>query len=276
MKRLFAVLCACEPNGDTNGDKRMDVPPEARSIKIFMLPPMSGLVTEEPLIQQGRIDVLMGEGRTAEVLRNLCYNVFDNNKEHWNEIVKTIKTFFGVELLDPQFDQSRGAVIMRYKPYPDKNKKTVLDLQSSGRGMQQVLLLLAHLYNHPRSVLLLDEPDAHLETLRQSETYQHINERARKQGGQIIAASHSEKLLEDAAKGNSVVAFLGNTPHLLGKRRKAHIRAALRTIGSHHYYLAEQKGWVLYLESETDLKILRAFCTKNYDILLKSILSLFL
>jgi hypothetical protein len=34
---------------------------------------------------------------------------------------------------------------------------------------------------------------------------------------------------------------------------------ALRDIGFEHYYLAEQKGWVLYLEGSTDLANLRAF-----------------
>lgn len=42
-----------------------------------------------------------------------------------------------------------------------------LDLSASGRGQQQTLLLLAHMTANPGSVLLLDEPDAHLEILRQ-------------------------------------------------------------------------------------------------------------
>ena len=34
------------------------------------------LETEEPIIQPGRIDVLLGQGQTAQVLRNLCLLVF--------------------------------------------------------------------------------------------------------------------------------------------------------------------------------------------------------
>ncbi len=40
---------------------------------------------------------------------------------------------------------------------------SVLDLSSSGRGLQQTLLILAYLYANPGAVLLFDEPDAHLE-----------------------------------------------------------------------------------------------------------------
>ena len=36
------------------------------------------------------------------------------------------------------------------------------DISSAGRGFQQVLMLLAFLNTRPATVLLLDEPDAHL------------------------------------------------------------------------------------------------------------------
>ena len=38
-------------------------------------PPMSGLAATETRLDQGAINVRIGEGRTAEVLRNLCYQV---------------------------------------------------------------------------------------------------------------------------------------------------------------------------------------------------------
>jgi len=65
-----------------------------------------------------------------------------------------------------------------------------LDLSASGRGQQQTLLLLAHLAANPGAVLLLDEPDAHLEVLRQRQTYQVLTEAAAETNSQIIAASH--------------------------------------------------------------------------------------
>jgi ABC-type cobalamin/Fe3+-siderophores transport system ATPase subunit len=41
-------------------------------------------------------------------------------------------------------------------------------------------------------LLLLDEPDTHLEILRQRDIYNLITEVAASTGSQIIAASHSE------------------------------------------------------------------------------------
>jgi hypothetical protein len=135
--------------------------------------------------------------------------------------------------------------------------ETELDLVSSGRGLQQTLLLLAHLYTHPNSVLLLDEPDAHLEILRQRQIYRILTETAEAQGCQVIAASHSEVLLNEAAERDIVVAFVGR-PHRIDDRG-SQVLKSLRAIGFDQYYQAEQVGWVLYLEGSTDLAILQQF-----------------
>jgi hypothetical protein len=106
-------------------------------------------------------------------------------------------------------------------------------------------------------VLLLDEPDAHLEILRQRQIYRILTQTAESQGCQVIAASHSEVLLNEAADRNIVVAFVGK-PHRIDDRR-SQVLKALRSIGFEQYYQAEQMGWVLYLEGSTDLAVLQAF-----------------
>jgi hypothetical protein len=123
--------------------------------------------------------------------------------------------------------------------------------------LQQTLLLLAYLYGNPGSVLLLDEPDAHLEILRQRQIYQLLTQVARQQGSQIVAASHSEVVLNEAADRDVVIAFVGS-PHRIDDRG-SQVLKALAEIGFDQYYQAEQTGWVLYLEGSTDLAILQAF-----------------
>ena len=135
-----------------------------------------------------------------------------------------------------------------------------LDLSSSGRGLQQTLLLLAFMYANPGSVLLLDEPDAHLEILRQRQIYGLLTEVAGAAGSQIIAASHSEVLLAEAAGRDMVVAFVGQ-PYRIDDRG-SQVLKALKEIGYDQYIQAEQTGWVLYLEGATDLALLKAFAQR--------------
>jgi hypothetical protein len=104
--------------------------------------------------------------------------------------------------------------------------------------------------------LLLDEPDAHLEILRQRQIYGTLTDVARLSGSQIIAASHSEVILNEAADRDVVVAFVGK-PHRIDDRG-SQVAKSLKSIGFDQYYLAEETGWVLYLAGATDLAILRA------------------
>lgn len=116
-------------------------------------------------------------------------------------------------------------------------------------------MLLAHLYANPKTVLLLDEPDAHLEILRQRQTFQLLTEVAERQQSQIIAASHSEVVLGEAAGSGRVVAFVGR-PHTMNDRG-AQLIKSLTDIGWDQYYQAEETGWLLCLEGSTDLKMLQ-------------------
>jgi hypothetical protein len=220
-------------------------------LRISFLPPMSGLAAVEPKVEQGRIDVLLGEGQTAQVLRNLCHTVFSTKPEAWTAICSEMESLFRITLREPEYLPQRGEIVMTYE---ERGKP--LDISCAGRGAQQVLLLLAYLHANPNAVLLLDEPDAHLEILRQRQIYNRLVALAASQGSQIVAASHSEVVLNEAASRDSVVAFVGR-PHELTAGQSSQVLKSLRDIGFDHYYQAEQKGWVLYLEDTTDLPILR-------------------
>jgi hypothetical protein len=241
--------------GDDKPIKRMPIPAEAKKVKVAYLPPMSGLAAMEPKWEVGRVNVLVGEGQTAQVLRNLCHQIYEKpaGDPAWSKLTAHILKLFGVKLLPPSYIEERGEITMAY----EDPGGILLDLSSSGRGLQQTLLLLAHLYANPGTVLLLDEPDAHLEMLRQRQIYQLLTEVAREQGSQIVAASHSEVVLNEAADRDMVIAFVGK-PHRIGGRG-SQARKALTDLGFDQYYQAEQTGWVLYLEGSTDLAILQAF-----------------
>jgi predicted ATPase len=235
--------------------ERMSIPDEAGKVHMAFLPPMSGLSANETRLDPGAINVRVGEGRTAEVLRNLCYKIYTERKEYWDKLVSYIRSLFGSELDVPEYIRERGEIRMRYK-----ENGVLFDLSSSGRGLQQTLLLLSYMYANIGAVLLLDEPDAHLEILRQRQIYQLLVDVARENGNQVIAASHSEVLLNEAADRDVVIAFVGK-PHRIDDRG-SQVLKALRDIGYEHYYQAEQTGWVLYLEGSTDLATLRAFAEK--------------
>ncbi len=240
--------------GDGNASSRMEVPPAAGEVRIAYLPPMSGLAATEPRLDPGAVDVRIGEGRTAEVLRNLCHRVHEDDEHpgRWDKLAKHMRSLFGVQVDPPKYNPALGEITMTYSEHG-----VPLDLSASGRGLQQTLLLLAYMYSNPGAVLLLDEPDAHMEILRQRQTYGLLTNTANETGSQIVAATHSEVVLNEAAGRDLVVAFVGS-PHVVGGRR-SQVAKALKEIGWEDYYQAKQTGWVLYVEGSTDLAILRTF-----------------
>lgn len=240
---------------DSRRPERMPVPEEAVSARIAYLPPMSGLVDPEPLYSRGSIDVRVGQGRTAEVLRNLCYSIYESDREAWADLADNIAKSFRVALKSPVLITRRGEITLAYE-----EDGINLDISAAGRGLHQTLLIMAYLYANKGAVLMIDEPDAHLEILRQREIYQLVADAARTRGGQLIAASHSEVLLNEAAGRDLVISFVGQ-PQPLGAD-KSQLLKALRDIEFDQFVLAQQAGWVLYLEGPTDLAILNAFAAR--------------
>jgi hypothetical protein len=68
----------------------MPVPDAAYEVQIAYLPPMSGLASNEFRLDSGAINVKLGEGRTAEVLRNLCY-LLAGDRAKWSHLVDRIR-----------------------------------------------------------------------------------------------------------------------------------------------------------------------------------------
>jgi energy-coupling factor transporter ATP-binding protein EcfA2 len=243
----------CSP--DDAGMADLSLVEHAASINVELLYPMSGLETEEPILQPGRIDVLLGQGQTAQVLRNLCLIVFKDSPEDWQRIVALMKRLFHVDLGTPG-QTVRGAVELNYQ---QPGVKDPLDVALSGRGFQQMLLIFAYLYSHKRSILLVDEPDAHLEILRQKQVYVLLRDIATKNQSQVVIVTHSEVILDEALDQNLTLLLDGKTDNLA---RKPDVKNSLKHFGASHYVKARERGYVLYVEGGTDVDMLRALAER--------------
>jgi AAA15 family ATPase/GTPase len=242
----------CRIIKDPSSGERQLFPSVAQLETIGYLPPMSGLAAEEDRLVRGSIQRLIGEGRTAQVVRNLCLLIADERPEKWDSLSEIISDYFAVKIDKPEFNDVNGQITMTYR----ESSGTKLDLSNSGRGFQQVLLLFAYIFANQSSILLLDEPDAHLEIIRQKEIFNILSETANRENTQIIIATHSEAILNEAAEKSKIIGFLGK-PKLVND--KSQLIKSLVAIGFDQYYLAQQKKWVLYLEGTTDLALLKAF-----------------
>lgn len=234
----------------------------AEGLRFNLLYPMSGLAsgvsetTEETLLPEGRINVLLGQGQTAQVLRNLCYKVWWTDKEDWKRICDIMEHVFRFKLNEPKYDEARGSLSLTYQQYGTPEP---LELVLAGRGVQQMLLILAYLYSHKGGILMIDEPDAHLEILRQKQVFVVLKDVADATNCQIIIATHSEVILDEAIDTNLTCIANGAAAELSLQKE---IKMTLRSLGVEHYYNASLMKRLLIVEGSTDVEMLRAFANK--------------
>ena len=128
-----------------------------RGVHFGFLQPMSGISTVEYKFYRGTIDKQLGEGKTAEVLRNICYEVrypdspplvasADAPEVRWQKLCEAMKEMFGAELQEPEFIHVDGSLRLEYIEDGIRH-----DISSAGRGFLQVLLLFICMPTRGRS-----------------------------------------------------------------------------------------------------------------------------
>lgn len=251
---------------DLDRDAMRDFPPSpATELDIVHIPPLSGIERDEPRHDRGMQDLLVGLGQPGHILRNLLLHVAENGGEgDWEELVAHVRDCLQIELLKPSYAPAQPYIVCEYreaKPVGAAAKPRPLDLSNVGSGALQVVLLFAFLYARPASVILLDEPDAHQHIILQKQVYDRIRKAVHDRGGQVIVATHSGAIL-DATEATQVLAFFGDRPgsrRLLQKDQRNQVREALKRVTTMDLLLAQETGGILYLEGQTDEKILRAW-----------------
>lgn len=219
------------------------------SLMPVYVPPVSLLKREEYLLDSEAARILLVEGFGRDILRNLLVTV-SQDAQKWKKLQKVIRSFFGYELSHPS---AKAKILARYQ---HTKHDQLYDLSSAASGFLQVLMIYASLLYDKVSVILIDEPDAHLHILLQQKIYRDLREYARQHRIQLIIATHSEVIIEKAAKAEVLHILTGDGElQKISDRNK--VTGMLRLIENKEITLALTEPGILYVEGETDIDILR-------------------
>ncbi|MGO8676128.1 MAG: ATP-dependent nuclease [Limisphaerales bacterium] len=242
------------------GQPVTEIPPGAQDLKIVHVPPFSGIGAEETGLQLGYQSRLVGQGKPGDVLRNLLLEVYRADQKDktgfWKALTEDVFGLFGYRLKQPQYSEATDPFIRI--EYTHGESRTAFDVASAGSGFHQVLTLLGFFYARPASVLLLDEPDAHLHVILQRQVYDLLRTVARKRVCQLLISTHSEIILEDTG-AEQILSFYGPPHRLTIETHRDQVREALKRLSSLDILASENGQNVLYVEDESDFKILAEF-----------------
>lgn len=240
-------LISARPTKDVNEDD-LEKYIETSLMPVY-IPPVSLLKREEYLLDPETARILLVEGLGRDILRNLLFAISQDVLK-WEKLQEVVRSFFGYELSPPS---ATAKILARYQ---HKKHDQLYDMSSAASGFLQVLMTYASLFYDKVSVLLIDEPDAHLHILLQQKIYRDLREYARQHGIQLIIATHSEEIIEKAAKEEALHILTGEGElRKISDRNK--VKGMLRLIENTEITLALTEPGILYVEGETDIDILR-------------------
>ncbi len=236
-------LVYCKPT-----DISAKVPDDAGNV--FYLPPLSGIQTSENKLDPAAQNLAMGEGRPGDIIRNLLFEVYSNDKSAWSELKIGIHELFGISLEDINYNSAIDPDIVVKYTYDNK----VFELTSAGSGFLQFLLIATFVFLHKNATLLIDEPDSHLHSYMKRQVVDWLKDVGVKNQNQFVIATHSSAIVERTGISNIQIVPKPST----NISDLKDITGLLR-LSNNDVINALQNNFVLWTEDFTDQLILLKF-----------------
>jgi AAA15 family ATPase/GTPase len=227
-------------------------------IRIAYLPVFSTFLTQEERKTPAVIEDALARGRVNSVIRNLLLNLKSENRQEL--LVEVLRRIFpDLAAINIAFDEANDRYISF--TYQEKGRPKEFDVFMAGSGFQQFIYLFGFIHLRQPTIVLFDEPDAHLHGSLQDALlieFQHLVA----QGRQILFATHSREMItridpshilaiDDAGANRLAIAFdVYDTLDSLGSidpTQLATIQAFRR---------------VVVVENQSDWELLSIFCEK--------------
>ena len=287
--RLFVKSMSTNLKKDEIVDKDGD--PILGSVpSVAYLPPFAGITDREGRLTPAMRERLVGQGLSGGVIRNMLFELHDQNKRErarikgikakisssdlanlrkndpWELLTQATQKTFGAELNVTPFNE-RYHSYLRIECVKGKFDKAGIfkrhsgfnarDIMVEGQGFLQWLSVYALTLAPDIDVVLLDEPDAHLNASLQKDLLQSLGSMSESMGKQILMATHSPELIRLHDYGQILAVRKDNTKYLADSDSKIGILAGIGTVHTPSIHALIESGRILILEAPSDLRFLK-------------------
>lgn len=221
------------------------------------VPASIGIVAEEEYRTPARRSALVASGRHNEIVRNYLLDLAPDLQKELSDL---LAKYFGAHVELPKFDESKDQFISAsYKTGEGEH-----DLYSAGGGFLQILEVLSFVFRGEPGVVLLDEPDSHLNSSLQHAFVDILEGLARKRNFQVLLATHSKEIINYVDPSRLIPVDRKATTAEPLKRETSTV-SLLKELGAidnvDAYQIVKQRS-ILIVEGPTDRELIPRFAAK--------------
>lgn len=175
-------------------DAAFDVLSDLDHVFSVYVPGLAGIPMREEYRSDGVLRGALARGDANLFLRNVLLRIQDDAQKRSRLAVLFASVFPGHSLI-VEYDAKQD----QYIEVRVASEKMELPLDMAGTGVLQFLQIAAYAVNYEPSMLLLDEPDAHLHPDNQRHITRALEEIVADSGTRVVLATHSRTMLDALA-----------------------------------------------------------------------------
>ncbi|MBV7570237.1 ATP-dependent endonuclease [Pseudomonas sp. PDM27] len=257
---------------------------------VAYLPPFAGITDREGRLTPAMRERFVGQGLSGGVVRNVLFDLHEENKRQrarllenrtklkdsdlawlrkndpWEVLVSAMQNMFGTDIRIVPFNERwhsylkvrcvKGEVDSKgvFKSHPGFNAR---DLMVEGQGFLQWLSVYALSLSPEVDVVLLDEPDAHLNAALQKDLLQSLEDLAKVQRKQILMATHSPELIRLHEHDRILSVVKTGAKYLSTPDGRIKVLSGIGSIHTPTIHSLMQNKRMLILEAPSDLRFLQ-------------------
>ncbi|MBP5103814.1 ATP-dependent nuclease [Pseudomonas protegens] len=257
---------------------------------VAYLPPFAGITDREGRLTPAMRERFVGQGLSGGVVRNVLFDLHEENKRQrtkllenrtklkdsdlawlrkndpWEILVSAMQSMFGTDIRIVPFNERwhsylkvrcvKGEIDSNgfFKSHPGFNAR---DLMVEGQGFLQWLSVYALSLTPEVNIVLLDEPDAHLNAALQKDLLQSLEAVAVGQGKQILMATHSPELIRLHEHDRILSVAKSGAKYLDAPEGRIKVLSGIGSVHTPTIHSLMQNKRMLILEAPSDLRFLQ-------------------
>lgn len=284
IKATSTNLTASEVNASHEEPGGSKVP------RIAYLPPFAGITDRENRLSPAMRERLIGQGLSGGVIRNMLFEMHTRNQlerhklrdgkakiknsdlrrlrqnDAWEILLRTIQSTFGTDLRMIPFNERYHSYLKvecikgtlksdgSFERYPRYNSR---DIMVEGSGFLQWLSVYALALSDEVDVVLLDEPDAHLNAALQKELLIALGDIGVVKKKQVLLATHSPELIRLYDHDRILAVADRKGKYLSDNAAKVGVLGGIGTVHTPTLHALMESKRLLILEAPSDERFLR-------------------